>query len=238
MEKQHNSHVVVSTNSLDDPAPIDIPMIPDINETEKDAISESIPVMVVKKVVNFFFDFLETTVVALSIFVVFYLFLIQPHEIKGSSMEPSFHNSEYILTDKISYRFRDPERGDVIIFKAPTNQDVDYIKRIIGLPGDRVKIQAGVIYINGKKLKESYISDSTNLLPGNFLQEGIEIAVPERKLFVMGDNRQHSSDSREFGPIPMQSIIGRAFMRYWPITEFGLLPQVSYADFKTSASGK
>lgn len=177
---------------------------------------------------NFFMDFLETSVVALSIFVVVYLFLIQPHEIKGNSMEPNFHNNEYILTDKISYRFKDPKRGDVIIFKAPRNPDVDYIKRIIGLPKERIKIQKGHVYINGEILNEPYLTDKTLVLPGSSLQEGVEITIPEGYYFVMGDNRPHSSDSREFGPIPNNLIIGHAFVRYWPITQMGIVSSTSY----------
>lgn len=174
----------------------------------------------IKKIVNLFMDFLETGVVALSIFVVFYLFLVQPHEIKGNSMEPNFHDNEYILTDKISYRFREPKRGEIVIFKAPKNPDIDYIKRIIGLPEEKVKIQNGAVYVNGKKLDEPYINDITSLFPQQFMQEGIEITVPDGYLFVLGDNRQHSSDSREFGPIQETQIIGRAFFRYCLCLDF------------------
>lgn len=187
-----------------------------------------LPVKLVKSVINFFFDFLETIVVALSIFVVIYLFILQPHEIKGSSMEPNFHNNEYILTDKISYRFKDPERGNIIVFKAPKNPDIDYIKRIIGLPGDRVKVEKGDVYINDKKLPEPYLHDKSLLFPGSYMQEGINVTVAPGEYFVMGDNRPHSSDSREFGPIPKKSIIGKAFLRYWPIKEIGIISGVNY----------
>jgi signal peptidase I len=182
----------------------------------------------VKGGVNFFFDFLETIVVALSIFVVVYLFLVQPHEVKGSSMEPNFHNNEYILTDKISFRFQLPKRGDVVIFKAPTNPDVDYIKRVIALPGERVKVEGGSVYVNDQKLNEPYLRDATTLFPGSRLQEGVDITIDQDNYFVLGDNRPHSSDSREFGPIPRKLIVGKAFFRYWPVTEFGLLPHISY----------
>ena len=181
-----------------------------------------------KRIVNFFLDFVETAVVALSIFVVVYLFLVQPHEIKGGSMEPSFHNNEYILTDKISYRFKEPKRGDVVIFKAPKNPDVDYIKRIIGLPGERIKIQNGGVYINGKKLNEPYIRDITVLTSTQYLQEGVETTVPSGYFFVMGDNRTGSMDSREFGPIAENIIIGHAIIRYWPLSTLGLVSGISY----------
>jgi signal peptidase I len=184
----------------------------------------------VKGGVNFFFDFLETIVVALSIFVVVYLFLVQPHEVKGSSMEPNFHNNEYILTDKISYRFSLPKRGDVIIFKAPSNPDVDYIKRVIGTPGDRVKVEGGSVYVNDRKLEEPYLRDATTLFPGSKLTEGMDITVDQNYYFVLGDNRPHSSDSREFGPISKTSIVGKAFFRYWPVSEFGILPHMTYSQ--------
>lgn len=191
-----------------------------------------LPFVLARKIINFFLDFMETTVVALSIFVVVYLFFVQPHEIKGNSMEPNFHNNEYILTDKISFKLHEPQRGNVIIFKSPTNQEVDYIKRVIGLPGDKVMVQKGYVYVNGTKLDEPYLKDLTRLLPGNSMQEGLEITVPQNHFFVMGDNRPHSSDSREFGPIDNNLIIGKAFLRYWPIAQFGPVSSISYNSLK------
>ncbi len=199
-----------------------------IEESETEETSKSPSIF--RKISNFFMDFLETIVVALSIFVVVYLFLVQPHEVKGSSMEPNFQNNDYILTDKISLKLHEPSRGDVVIFKAPKNPDVDYIKRVIGLPGEKVKIQNGLVYINNMKLSEPYLNSSTNLFPGSFLQEGIEITVPEGEYFVMGDNRPHSSDSREFGPVPQGLFIGKAILRYWPIVKAGLVPKISYQE--------
>ena len=185
-------------------------------------------VRIVRGIIRFVLDFLETIVVALSIFVVVYLFIVQPHEVKGNSMEPNFHNNEYILTDKISYKFGRPQRGDVVIFKAPTNPDIDYIKRVIAVDGERVRIEKGDIYVNGQLLNEPYLNDRTLLFPGSSIKEGEEIVVPDEHLFVLGDNRPHSSDSREFGPIPKRSVIGRAFLRYWPPQMFGILPKASF----------
>lgn len=192
-------------------------------EKEKKSHNPSPALSFTRKVAAIGMDFLETVVVALSIFVVVYLFLIQPHEVKGSSMEPTFHNNEYILTDKISYRLADPQRGDIIIFKAPNNPEVDYIKRIIAAAGDRIKIDGGEVYVNGQRLDERYITQTTMLIPGGSLHEGTEITIEPDMFFVMGDNRGHSSDSREFGPIERSSIIGRAFLRYWPLQVFGLI---------------
>lgn len=224
MDKQTGAKIAIDTAVNE--------AIPSVFIASKDEFEkqphENFIIQIFKKVVNFILDFLETIVVALSIFVVIYLFLMQPHEIKGSSMEPNFKDKEYILTDKISYRLHAPARGDVVIFKAPVNPDVDYIKRVIGLAGDRIKIQDGFVYVNGDKLDEYYLRDLTSLFPGSFISEGQEIIVPPDKLFVMGDNRSHSSDSRQFGPVPLDSVIGRAFFRYWPITSLGVLPEIRY----------
>ena len=159
------------------------------------------------KIFHFFFDILESIVVALAIFVVIYLFLFQPHQVKGASMEPNFHDGEYILTNKFIYRFEEPKRGDVIVFKSPQNQDIDFIKRIIGLPGDQIRLENNSFFINGKKLTEPYIAPELFTYNGSYLQEGIEITIPEDHYIVIGDNRPRSSDSREWGTIPKSAII-------------------------------
>ena len=221
-------HVVINT---DDRKPQSDVTVNDYveKEVEDDSKQEFFLVKIFRSGINFVFDFLETIVVALSVFVVIYLFIVQPHEVKGSSMEPTFQNNEYIITDKISYRFGKPNRGDVVIFKAPVNPDVDYIKRIIGLPGETVMVQSGRIYIDGKMLNEPYLEDLTPIFPGGFIKEGVVVSIPENHYFVMGDNRPHSSDSREFGPIEKKLIIGRAVFRYWPINDLGLIPGAHYS---------
>ena len=217
-KNEQQSHVAVTKNT--------------VNYEEEDEnlkTKESfIVIKLFKSTLNFFFDFLETIVVALSVFVVIYLFVMQPHEVKGSSMEPSFKNNEYIITDKISYRLGEPQRGEVVIFKAPVNPDVDYIKRIIGLPGEKIMISKGKVYINNKLLNEPYLDEITPLFPGGYIEDGEVISIPEDHYFAMGDNRPHSSDSREFGPINKKLIIGKAVFRYWPINELGIVPRISY----------
>ena len=183
---------------------------------------------ILKRFFSFLFDIIETVVLALAIFVVMYLFLFQPHQVKGASMEPNFYDGEYILTDKITYRFRPPKRGEVVIFKAPKNPDLDYIKRIIGLPGEKIKIENGGLYINGQRLYENYLPETTNISGGLFLPKGKEVKIPKNSYFVLGDNRSHSSDSREWGPVQKEDIIGRAFLRYWPPNRVGILPQAKY----------
>lgn len=174
-----------------------------------------------KRITGLFFDVIESVVIALSIFVAIYYFLAQPHQVKGASMDTTFHDGEYILTDKISYRFSEPERGDVIVFKAPRNPDFDYIKRIIAVPGDTISIVKGKVYINGEMLVEDYISSDTLILPGQYLREGQQVTINEEEYFVLGDNRSHSSDSRQWGPVPENDVIGKVFFRYWPVSGFG-----------------
>lgn len=175
-----------------------------------------------KNVFGVFWEFIEAVVFALMIFFVCYLLLFQPNQVKGHSMEPTFHDGEYILTDKISYRLGLPKRGEVVVFRSPKNADVDFIKRIIALPQERIKIAGGKIYINGVKFDETaYLDPSVYTGPESYLSENKEITVPENYYFVMGDNRMQSSDSRDFGPVMPTEFIGKVFFRYWPVDRFG-----------------
>ena len=149
-------------------------------------------------------------------------------------MTPNFEENDFILTDKVTYRFRKPERGDVIVFKSPQDPNYDYIKRVIALPNERVKLQNGHYYIftkdspKGVLLNEPYLPSTAVTPPGSYVKEGELITVGENQYFVNGDNRAHSSDSREWGTVPLDSIIGRAWLRYWPVIEFGMIPRVDY----------
>ena len=190
-------------------------------------------VSVFKKLGQFFLDTIQAIVMALSIFIIVYLFLFQPHQVKGNSMLTSFEDGEFLLTDKISYRFHPPARGDVIVFKAPKTEpcseiECEYIKRIIGIPGDQVMVSKEKVYINGKPLLEAYLDLGTVTSAGVVLSEGKEIIVPENYYLAMGDNRNHSRDGREFGPIPRESIVGKAFFRYWPINKAGLVKHPNF----------
>lgn len=173
------------------------------------------------------FDFLQGIVAVAAVMVMIYLFIMSPQEISGSSMEPNFHNGEYILTNKIMYKLTDPKRGDVVIFKSPKNPDIDYIKRVIGLPGETITLIGGQYYINGKVLEEPY-NYNKPVFGGSFLREHQPVEVPPGYYFVSGDNRPGSSDSREFGFIQKEAFIGQAFLRYWPFTNMGLIPAPSY----------
>lgn len=176
---------------------------------------------VLKGILDFVMDILETVVFIGSLFIVVYLFVMQPNQVKGASMDPSFNSGDYIFTSKVTYKFRNYQRGDVIVFRSPKNPDIEYIKRIIGLPGDRVMIKDSEVYVNGIMLEEHYIAEKTNLWEGGFSKEGEETIVPDNEFFVMGDNRPRSSDSREFGTVPESGIIGQVFYRYFPSNKIG-----------------
>jgi len=188
---------------------------------------------VLESLIAIFLDFLETIIVSLAIFVVLYVYAIQPHQVRGLSMYPTFDTGEYLLTNKLKYRFSDPKAGDIIVFKAPGSTNQDYIKRIVGVPGDTIKVKAGDLYINGMELDETEYLDETILtLAENYLKEGMEITVPDDSYFVAGDNRPHSSDSRDFGTIPKDDIIGKAWLRYWPPQAMGTVAGASYGAEK------
>ncbi|MEI6532812.1 MAG: signal peptidase I [Candidatus Roizmanbacteria bacterium] len=174
-----------------------------------------------KAIIEFVMDILETVVFIGSLFIVVYLFIIQPNQVRGASMEPTFQTGDFIFTSKVTYKFRTPQRGDVVVFHSPRNPEVEYIKRIIGIPGDSIKLSNRTMYVNETPLKETYISASTTILSEGFLHEDIKITVPQGYIFVMGDNRPRSSDSREFGPVPISSVIGQVFFRYFPADKLG-----------------
>lgn len=168
-------------------------------------------------------DALQPVVMAFGVFMMIYVFLAQPHKVDGKSMYPNFHDQEFILTDKISYRKSDPKRLDVIVFHAPPPYDSDFIKRVIGLPGEKIRLSSGSVFINDKKLDEIYIPTEYQTTERSFLREGVDYHIPEGYYFVMGDNRDGSSDSREWGPISKNAIVGRAVVRYWPPSRIGLI---------------
>lgn len=174
-----------------------------------------------RKFVHVIYEFVESFVISASFFVVIYLFLMQPHQVKGSSMFPTFKDKEYLLTDKITYKRRLPIYGDVIVFKAPMNEDFDFIKRVIATPGQTVKVQNNKVFVDGKMIDEIYLPDEYITEPGQFMQEGEEYAVQDGEVMAFGDNREHSSDSRDWGPVPNRNIIGRVFFRYWPVDQVG-----------------
>ncbi|MBA2283905.1 MAG: signal peptidase I [Ktedonobacteraceae bacterium] len=170
-------------------------------------------------------DIVETVALTLLLLLVIRL-TVQHFYVDGPSMEPSLHNQEYILVDKLAYLFHAPERGDVIVFQFPLNPSEDFVKRIIALPGDTISVVGQTVTVDGHVLHEPYIN--TNHLYNPYPAFRNRVMGPG-EYFVMGDNRGDSSDSRQWGPVPRQNIIGKASVVYWPFgaNNFGLLPNES-----------
>jgi signal peptidase I len=181
-----------------------------------------------KRLGTFFLDILEVVVFAVGIFFFVYLLIMRPHKIKGQSMHPNFPDAEYLLTEKVTYYLRSPVRGDVVVFTPPVSETDEFIKRVIALPGEKIVIEDGKVYLNGELLNEPYISESIRTANGAFLSEGVEFVIPEGEYFVLGDNRPHSSDSRAWGPVKKKAISGRAWVVYWPLKNAGTVKLPNY----------
>ncbi|MEW6523434.1 MAG: signal peptidase I [Bacillota bacterium] len=153
---------------------------------------------------------LETVLLALVIALVIRGFVMESFVVQGSSMEPTLLNSERLLVNKITFRLREPQRGDIIVFRYPRSPDRDYIKRVIAVAGETVEIKLGRVYVDGRVLSEPYLLRSGT---ANFPVT----MVPDGHVFVLGDNRGNSDDSRAFGPVPLELIKGKAFFVFWPL---------------------
>jgi signal peptidase I len=179
---------------------------------------------ILRKIGSFLIDSVQTFLMAAAVFLVIYIFLFRPFQVKGESMYPNFLDNEYVLTNLITLRFNNPIQGDVVVFKAPTDTEKDFIKRIIGAPGDTVEIRDGSVYVNGKLFNESqYLKPDIKTYGGAFLKDGMSVTVPPDNYFVMGDNRLYSSDSREWGFVSRDKLIGESAFVYWPIDHMGLI---------------
>lgn len=168
-----------------------------------------------RSIFSFCWEMVESMSFALAVFVVTYLFFFSPGVVQGASSYPTWQENERFVTDKISYKFSLPKRGDFVVIVSPTSADVDFIKRIVGLPGETIKIDNCKVYINGEIYNEEYLQPNTCTAPDSLTN------ISDGYYFVMGDNRTHSSDSRFFGPIPYSSIVGKVAVRYWPLEKFG-----------------
>lgn len=163
---------------------------------------------------GFVVDTVETILLALILFLVINA-LSARVRVENISMKPTLQPGEFLLVNRVAYKIGEPAIGDIIVFHAPGASDLDYIKRVVGLPGDHVKIGDGVVYVNDQPLYEPYISD-----PPRYSGEW---DVPTGQLFVLGDNRNNSSDSHMWGFVPYEDVVGRALLIYWPLQEAGLL---------------
>ncbi|MCL5783811.1 MAG: signal peptidase I [Patescibacteria group bacterium] len=168
-------------------------------------------------------ELIEFIAIIGAVLIVIRFFVAEPHKVSGRSMVPNFQDGDYLITNKIGLRLADPQRGEVIILQNPRNTDQVFIKRVIGLPGERIQVENGKVYINDALLSEPYLPVGTPTQGGAFLNEGETITIPAGQYFVMGDNRTGSSDSREWGLVGRNLIIGQALLRYWPPQQFKLI---------------
>lgn len=172
---------------------------------------------------SFLWELIRIVIIAFVIMVVFRIFIAEPFVVSGSSMVPNFHNKEYLVVNKINYRFNEPQRGDVIVFKYPKDTSQYFIKRIIGLPGERVQIDGGKVRIFNTEHPDGVVIEEP-YLPSNDATFGKSdiVSLGSSEYYVLGDNRLASSDSRVWGILPEKNIVGRAWFRAFPISEFGL----------------
>ncbi len=172
---------------------------------------------------SFLWELIRIILIAFVLMVGFRVFVAEPFVVSGSSMVPNFHNREYLVVDKMSYRFDTPERGDVIVFRYPKDTSQYFIKRIIGLPNEKVQVENGQVKVfnsehpNGVVINEPYLSSNDI----TFGQDDI-VSLGSDEFYVLGDNRLASSDSRVWGILPKHDIVGRAWLRAFPISAFGL----------------
>jgi signal peptidase I len=166
-------------------------------------------------------DILETLILSLVLFVSINIISARIR-VDGDSMLPTMVSGEYVVINRLSYRFGSPQPGDIIVFHYPRDPREEYIKRVIGLPGDVVEVQNGKVYVNGQALVEDYINVKMNYT-GKW-------EVPADQLFVLGDNRNNSSDSHDWGTVPMDYVIGKAILVYWPPPAWGIIDHVPFAN--------
>jgi len=170
-----------------------------------------------KSFISFIFEVLKIVIISLAIIIPIRFFLIQPFYVRGSSMEPNFYDNEYLVINEITYRFSEPDRGDVVVINERDSMGEYIIKRIIGLPGEKVQITGGKViiynqdYPEGKVLKEEYLEK------GTYTSGNVIVELEDDEYFVLGDNREFSLDSRSFGPVKKDDIVGYAWLRAWPV---------------------
>lgn len=176
----------------------------------------------------FFWEITKIVIIALVIVIPIRYFIFQPFYVKGDSMEPNFSNGDYLIIDEITYRFKAPQRGEVIVFRHTNGPSQRYIKRIIGLPGETIEVKQGKVMLYNNEGKEVVLEESTYLPADIFTAGDVRMVLNKNEYFVLGDNRAASADSRRWGPLPRQNIIGRALIRAWPPTALAKIPVPIY----------
>ncbi len=180
----------------------------------------------VKMIFYSFFNFLKTIALIVILDFIIWIFLIQPFIVEGQSMGSAFSDRDYLITEKVSYHFKNPVRGEAIIFHPPEDSNINYIKRVVGLPGDNIQIKDGGVYINSQRLIEPYLSSNEGTLVPN--QAYSSLTLNSNQFYVLGDNRNHSRDSRELGPIPRQNIVSHVWFRLYPFNKIRTFSPVNY----------
>lgn len=170
-----------------------------------------------RRALRFVREVLETVIPALLIALLINVFVGQATRVDGQSMEPNLHTDQRLVVEKVSYRFHGPRRFDIVVLKLPEQGDELLIKRVVGLPGETVEIRDGRVYINSEALDEPFTPEETRS------RRYEKVTVPPLHVFVLGDNRNRSNDSRSFGPVPIDDIVGRAWLSYWPPDDVGLV---------------
>lgn len=224
----------------------DMPPVDEYEEYDEfyDDVDVEPKIPIEKKIWRFFIESLETLIIAIVLFVIIESVSARIR-VDGQSMEPSFSNGNFVIVNRLAYRFGEVHHGDVIVFPSPDNYEQDcpwslfnaiklmmgiefetrcpvrLIKRIIGIPGDTVRVSDGHVYVNDQQLVEPYIKEATR-------GEVREVTVPAGSVYVMGDNRNNSSDSRRWGPLDIASILGKSIFVYWPFDEFGSVGEFEY----------
>ncbi len=172
----------------------------------------------------FFWELIKIFLLAMVIIVPIRYFLVQPFFVRGASMEPTFLDGEYLVIDELSYRLREPERGEVIVFRYPQSPSQFFIKRIIGLPGETVTVENGHVVIHNLQHPEGVVLDESSYLDAAVRTGGnLTLRLSATEFFVLGDNREASSDSRSWGALPRDDIIGRVWLRAFPFTRWGVM---------------
>lgn len=210
--------VISMLNQVEEKKEIENPISPNAPVSEKEQ-------SFIARAGYFFLDLIKLAVIAgLTVGLVRY-FLFKPFYVKGQSMEPTYHENEYLIIDEISYRLHEPKRGDVVVFRAPVGEDY-YLKRVIGLPGERVKVENNKVIIYNEQYPQGIVVEEKYLTEETLGQVSFELKTDE--YFVMGDNRDSSYDSRRFGPIKYSAIVGRTWFRGWPLHRVGIVGGPEY----------
>lgn len=186
-----------------------------------------------QEAIAFIWEVVKVVAISLAIILPVRYFLIAPFYVKGASMEPNFHNYEYLIIDRLSYRLEQPARGDVVVLRNPHDPSQFFIKRVIGLPGETVEMKRDRVYINGQLLDESaYLSSKVKTWGA------LKVTLKEDEYVVLGDNRPESLDSRSFGPISQEEMIGRTWLRAWPFSRMHHFSTIEYNAYGTEENSK